>query len=156
AFASLLVVYDPARASFAEARESLASVLDAPAPAPHPGATHTIPVAYGGDHGPDLPDVARRCGLSEEEVVARHAAGAHTAFVTGFLPGFAYLGTLAPELELPRRATPRPRVPAGTVAIAGRLTGVYPCASPGGWNLIGRTSRPFFDPSADPPALVRA
>ena len=114
-----------------------------------------VPVAYGGANGPDLPEVARARGLSEADVVARHAGVEYTALFVGFLPGFAYLGLVAPELETPRRATPRARVPAGSVAMAGRLTGVYPFASPGGWSLIGRTGRLLFDPFAEEPALIR-
>ena len=154
-FASLLVVYDPARSSFAAAKAHLGELLGAPASSGGPGAVHVVPVAYGGEHGPDLKDVAERRGLSEADVIARHSAAEYTAFFVGFLPGFAYLGQLGPELEMPRRASPRPRVPAGSVAVAGRLTGVYPFASPGGWHLIGRTARRFFDPFAEPPALVR-
>src|SRR5262249_4689397 len=85
---------------------------------------------------------------------ARHAAGEYTALLVGFLPGFAYLGELDAALDTPRRATPRPRVPAGSVAVAGRQTGVYPFASPGGWHLIGRTSEILFDPTAARPALI--
>lgn len=155
ALASLLVVYDPARAAFAEARESVERALAARTAPPPSGNRHVIPVAYGGDDGPDLPDVARRCGLAESDVVARHTGAEYTALCSGFLPGFAYLGTLARELELPRRDSPRARVPAGSVAVAGRLTGVYPNASPGGWNLIGRTGQVLFDPLAPSPALIQ-
>jgi len=156
AYASLLCVYDPARASFADARRALERLLDVPAAAPRPGSRHVVPVRYGGENGPDLADVARARGLSEREVIQRHTAAEYTALFVGFLPGYAYLGMLAPELEMPRRAAPRARVPAGSVAVAGRLTGVYPFASPGGWNLIGRTERVFFDPFASEPALVQA
>jgi len=147
-FASLLVVFEPERTSFADARDALERLLHTPPAAAPPIRIHAIPVVYGGDEGPDLAEVARRCNLTQDEVVSRHAAGEYTAFFLGFLPGFAYLGTVAPELEMPRRSSPRPRVPARTVAIAGRLTGVYPYASPGGWNLIGRTRRAMFDPFA--------
>ena len=155
AYASLLCVYDPARTSFADARAALEQRLDAPAATPRPGSKHVVPVRYGGENGPDLGEVARARGLSEREVIQRHTATTYTALFVGFLPGFAYLGTVAAELETPRRAAPRPRVPAGSVAMAGRLTGVYPFASPGGWNLIGRTERVFFDPFGAEPALVQ-
>jgi KipI family sensor histidine kinase inhibitor len=155
AFASLLAVYDPARCSFADARAHLDDLRDGAASAPPARALHVLPTAYGGAHGPDLAEVARRCRLSEAEVIARHCAAEYTAFFVGFLPGFAYLGPVAPELEMPRRASPRARVPAGSVAVAGPLTGVYPFASPGGWNLIGRTARVLFDPLAETPALIR-
>jgi antagonist of KipI len=155
ALASLLVVYDPTRAAFAEAREALERALSARTAPPPAGARHVIPVAYGGDDGPDLADVARRCSLAESDVVARHTAAEYTALFSGFLPGFAYLGTLSRELEMPRRDSPRPRVPAGSVAVAGPFTGVYPFASPGGWNLIGRTGQVLFDPLAPRPALIQ-
>jgi KipI family sensor histidine kinase inhibitor len=150
-YRSLLVRFDP------PAREEAAArllELTASEPSPAAGRLHEIEVRYGGDEGPDLPAVARECRLSEAEVVARHSGREYVAFMLGFLPGFAYLGLLPPELATPRRATPRVRVPAGAVAIAGRQTGVYPFASPGGWNLIGRCSRRLFDPGARPPALI--
>ncbi|MEJ8848913.1 5-oxoprolinase subunit PxpB [Variovorax rhizosphaerae] len=114
-----------------------------------------IPVAYGGDEGPDLGDVAAHTGLSPEEVVRRHCAGEYVVYLLGFLPGFAFMGGLAPELAAPRRAEPRTTVPARSVGIGGEQTGIYPVASPGGWNLIGRTSLEMFDPSAAEPTLLR-
>lgn len=150
---ALLVVYEPRAVGFGEladelSRRALAAPVDA-----EPGATHVIPVSYD---GADLDDVARACRLGRDDVVALHAGREYTALMLGFLPGFAYLGLLALELALPRRATPRPRVPAGSVAIAGRQTGIYPALSPGGWHLVGRTSARLFHPQRNPPALVRA
>ncbi|HET8648267.1 MAG TPA: 5-oxoprolinase subunit PxpB, partial [Vicinamibacteria bacterium] len=150
-YRSLLVVFDPQARQEAAARLAEMPVGDAAA---DPGAVHEVEVAYGGAHGPDLEAVARHCGLTPQEVVAGHAGREYFAFMLGFLPGFAYLGLLPPELETPRRATPRTRVPAGSVAVAGAQTGVYPFASPGGWNLIGRTAARLFDPGADPPARI--
>lgn len=115
-----------------------------------------IPVWYGGIHGPDLADLAARAGLTEAEVIARHSAAIYTVDLLGFLPGFAYLGGLDPALHCPRRATPRPRVPAGSVAIGGDRTAVYPFASPGGWQLIGRTALTLFDADREPPAVLAA
>lgn len=112
---------------------------------------HVIPVRYD---GADLEDVARRTGLSIDEVVARHSGRPYTVYFLGFVPGFAYLGDLDPALVLPRRPEPRPRVPAGAVAIAGAQTAVYPYAIPGGWHLIGRTTAELFDPMRDPPATL--
>ncbi len=155
AYASVLVCYDPARTSFTEVVSAVrerASAAEARVGAP---SRHVFATAYGGAAGPDLAEVARRAGLSEADVVRRHTEGEYTAFFVGFLPGFAYLGPLPAALDTPRRATPRPRVPAGAVAIAGRQTGVYPFASPGGWNLVGRTAARLFSPGEDPPALVR-
>jgi KipI family sensor histidine kinase inhibitor len=114
---------------------------------------HEIPVRYDGI---DLPDVARRTGLTTHEVIARHTARTYTVNCLGFVPGFGYLGALDPTLALPRRDEPRRRVPAGSVAIAGSQTAVYPLETPGGWHLIGRTSVVMFDVTADPPALLVA
>ena len=119
-----------------------------------PGSLHVVPVSYGGADGPDLADVAARTGLSEAEVVRLHSDAEYTVLVLGFMPGFPYLGILPVELDLPRRATPRVRVPAGSVAITGRQTGIYPFASPGGWHLIGRTSTRTWDPATNPPTLM--
>lgn len=113
-----------------------------------------VPVVYGGKHGPDLEDVARQAGLEPREVASRHAAGLYRVYLLGFAPGFAYLGGLDPTLATPRRQTPRPRVPEGSVGIAGEQTGVYPKALPGGWQLIGRTPLQLWDPDAGEPALL--
>ncbi|VWD37222.1 5-oxoprolinase subunit PxpB [Burkholderia contaminans] len=113
-----------------------------------------IPVEYGGAAGPDLPAVAAHTGLSADEVVARHAAGAYVVFFVGFQPGFAYLGGLDAALHMPRRAAPRLEVPAGSVGIGGAQTGIYPATSPGGWQLIGRTSLVLFDPARPQPTLL--
>jgi len=140
-YRSLLVLYDPTRIRFADVRADLLARSAAAAEAPdEPGRLHRIPVVYGGDAGPDLADVARAVRLSEAEVVAAHASVEYTALMLGFRPGFAYLGTLPESLALPRLATPRARVPAGSVGIAARQTGIYPVASPGGWRLLGRTA----------------
>jgi inhibitor of KinA len=114
-----------------------------------------IPVCYGGDLGPDLEDVARAHSLTPDDVVRMHAAGDYLVYMLGFMPGFAYLGGLAPELATPRRPTPRTHVPALSVGIGGSQTGVYPLESPGGWHLIGRTPRAVFLPAANPPTLLR-
>lgn len=112
-----------------------------------------IPVRYD---GPDLSDVAARTGLSVTDVIDRHASTIYHAYMLGFVPGFAYLGDLDPALILPRRSSPRQRVAAGSVAIAGAQTAVYPLITPGGWHLIGTTDMVMFDASRDPPALLRA
>jgi KipI family sensor histidine kinase inhibitor len=112
----------------------------------------TIPVRYDGE---DLADVAKATGLSEDEVVTVHTGREYTVAFTGFAPGFGYLTGLDERLRLPRRDTPRTRVPAGAVAVAGEFTGVYPRPSPGGWHLLGSTTVPLWDPSREPPALLR-
>lgn len=114
-----------------------------------------IPVHYGGAAGPDLADVAAHTGLDAREVVRRHAAGDYVVYFLGFLPGFAFMGGLEPALATPRRAEPRTAVPAGSVGIGGEQTGIYPLASPGGWQLIGHTALPLFDPAAASPTLLR-
>ena len=118
------------------------------------GTTVEIPVAYGSTDGPDLAEVARACGCSEQEVAALHFEREYEVYFLGFQPGFAYLGDLDERLRLPRRAHPRASVPAGSVAIAERMTGIYPATSPGGWHVIGRTTMRLFDAERNPPALL--
>ncbi|MDR0182477.1 5-oxoprolinase subunit PxpB [Lysobacter arvi] len=114
-----------------------------------------IPVCYGGDYGPDLDACAAELGLTPAGLVERHAAGEYTVAMIGFAPGFPYLSGLDPALALPRLATPRARVAAGSVAIGGAQTGIYPRESPGGWRLLGRTPWTLFDPHRNPPARLR-
>ena len=160
AHASILVPFDPlaialedviglARRAMTSAEAHPVSVaVDAPAPI-----TIEIHVRYGGLDGPDLDVVADLHGLRPADVVELHTAASYHVLFLGFAPGFAYLGGLPPTLVTPRRASPRERVPAGSVGIAGEQTGVYPLAMPGGWQLIGRTDTELFDPERDPPAL---
>ena len=124
--------------------------------APAASVLHRIPVSYGGPFGPDLGDVASTAGVSEEDLISLHSAPVYRVFMLGFSPGFAYMGPVAPAIALPRRTTPRTRVPAGSVAIAGQQTGIYPSDSPGGWHLIGRTSGKPFDPDRAEPFLFKA
>ncbi|HYN70175.1 MAG TPA: 5-oxoprolinase subunit PxpB [Candidatus Eisenbacteria bacterium] len=114
-----------------------------------------IPVRYGGSDGPDLATVAELTGLTAAQVIELHAATPLRVLFLGFAPGFGYLGPLPPALLVPRRAAPRTRVPAGSVAIAGPHTAVYPVDSPGGWHLLGRTSMTLWDPLRTPPATLR-
>lgn len=114
-----------------------------------------IPVAYGGDDGPDLQQVAEHCGMTPHEVVRRHSQAQYVVYFLGFLPGFAFMGGLPPELATPRRTEPRVAVPARSVGIGGAQTGIYPLVSPGGWQLIGRTPLELFDPLAESPTLLR-
>jgi KipI family sensor histidine kinase inhibitor len=119
------------------------------------GAAVEIPVCYGGECGPDLADVSRLTGLAPEEIVAAHHGAEYTVAAVGFAPGFPYLAGLPEALRVPRRETPRLAVPAGSVAIAGGQAGIYTFASPGGWQVIGRTGAPLFDPQKSPPALLK-
>jgi len=114
-----------------------------------------IPVCYGGDFGPDLAEVAAATGLDEDEVVRLHGATTGRVFMVGFAPGHPFIGLWDERLAVPRRKTPRTRVPAGSVAIANRQSNVYPFDLPGGWNLIGRTPLRMFDPQREPQALVQ-
>jgi KipI family sensor histidine kinase inhibitor len=151
---SLLVEFDGSATDADVVRGELERRLAMPERPIATGRVRTIPVAYGGEMGPDLPDVAALTGLSEAEVVARHAAAGLRVLFGGFAPGFAYLGELPVELRVPRLDTPRTRTPAGSVAIAGAMSGVYPAALPGGWRAIGRTPITLFDPRRDPPAYL--
>jgi inhibitor of KinA len=157
AFASAAIFYDPLRLRYERASRlalELAENLDTEEVAePEP---IEIPAAYGGAYGPDLPWVAERAGLSEEEAVRLHLSVDYRVYMIGFAPGFPYLGETPPPLAARRHATPRPSVPAGSVGIAGKQTGIYPAASPGGWRLIGRVPLRLFQPSADPPSLLKA
>jgi KipI family sensor histidine kinase inhibitor len=117
--------------------------------------TLEIHVRYGGEDGPDLDEVAVAHDLRPSDVVELHAEATYTVLFLGFAPGFAYLGGLLPRLITPRRATPRPRVPAGSVGIAGEQTGIYPLAMPGGWQLIGRTDATLWDPTSSSPARLQ-
>jgi len=161
--ASVLVPFDPLLLDAAEAASTLRTLV---ATAGGPGnaavldpvaatALHEIPVAFGGADGPDLDPVAAELGIDADTVVRRLTSVPVEVLFLGFAPGFAYLGPLDDGLVVPRLATPRARVPAGSVAIAGRFAGIYPGDSPGGWRVLGRTPVRLFDPAADPPALLR-
>lgn len=139
-YASLLIVFDPLVVGHDEVERNVrlrrieANAIEA--------RTVEIPVRYD---GPDLLDVAKLCGLSEREVVERHSGAHYVVYFLGYVPGFAYLGGLPTELATPRLPSPRKRVAAGSVGIAGDQTGIYPIETPGGWRLIGRTDVKMFD-----------
>lgn len=155
AYASFAVHFDPSAVDESELTAQLRELMRSPAPARESGERRlvTIPVSYD---GPDLPLVADACGLSVAEVVARHSRAEYFVYMLGFAPGFAYLGDLDPSLRMPRRGSPRTRVPAGAVAIADSQTAVYPHDTPGGWQLIGTAGVEMFDASRDQPSLLRA
>jgi len=162
AYATLAVHYDPepwagtgVAPAQALARELRALWAGTAADAGEPPRAVTIPVRYGGEWGPDLEAVARHCGLPEAEVIRRHTGTEYRVFMLGFAPGFPYLGGLDPALATPRRATPRTRIPAGSVGIAGAQTGIYPLETPGGWQIIGRTGLELFDPALPEPCRLR-
>lgn len=114
-----------------------------------------IPVIYGGEYGPDLDEVARHTGMTPQQVVACHSSASYVVYFLGFQPGFSYMGGMPEKLATPRRAEPRLAVAAGSVGIGGRQTGIYPLATPGGWQLIGRTSLSLFNPNDMSPTLLR-
>ena len=158
AYASVLVEFDPRLHSHAEIESLVRRRTDdrfLSSVSVSPPRLVEIPVHYGGLYGPDLADVARHAGLSPERVVEIHSSAAYLVHFLGFSPGFPYLGGLPPALATPRLEVPRKLVPAGSVAIGGRQTGVYPMASPGGWRIIGRTPLRLFEPGADPPVLLQ-
>ncbi len=155
AFGNIAVFFEPGMPPPpADALTALvAKAAAAPAAVTPPGLVE-IPVVYGGDSGPDLLAVAAAAGLTPTAAVELHAGAAYFVRAIGFAPGFPYLGGLPPALARPRRATPRVRVPSGSVGIGGEQTGIYPQASPGGWNLIGRSPARLFDPRLTPPARL--
>jgi KipI family sensor histidine kinase inhibitor len=150
-YRTVLVVADPAKAGALDDLAARLPELELPPAEAVAGETVEIPVSYDGE---DLPEVASLTGLEAEEVVRRHTAPEYTVAFLGFSPGFPYLVGLDPALEVPRRDTPRTSIPAGSVGLAGNQTGIYPTASPGGWQLIGRTEVTLFDPTRDPPTLL--
>ena len=155
-YRSLLVQYDLELSSVADMAVFLndmiaRSAVSTDAHDNTPRRIYELPVAYGGEHGEDLDDVADHAGITPDEVVAIHSGTDYRVYMLGFAPGFPYLGGMDERIATPRLASPRVRVPAGSVGIAETQTGVYPMASPGGWRLIGNTPVSLFDPSADPP-----
>jgi inhibitor of KinA len=135
----------------AQVRARLGQPLDTRQVGPR---TVAVPICYGGDYGPDLAHVAQRCGLGTERVIALHLGSAHRVYMLGFAPGFPFIGGLDPALAMPRRDSPRTRIPPGSVAIAREQTCIYPLDTPGGWNIIGRTPLRLFEALAEPPCLL--
>lgn len=148
---NLTLTFDPLLTDPDTLQAAVRTLWSKPARARQLGRVVEIPVRYD---GPDLADVAAHGRLSADEVVRRHTAAEYVVYFIGFQPGFAYLGGLDEALHTPRRAEPRTAVPAGSVGIGGAQTGIYPLATPGGWQLIGRTALALFDPHAEPPTLL--
>ena len=156
-YRSLLVYFEPLQIRASELRETICRLH-------HSATVHElpkrklvkIPVAYGGEFGPDLDIVARHNNLRAEEVIRIHSSARYLIYMLGFMPGFPYLGGLPPEIATPRKTTPRLKIPAGSVGIAGNQTGIYPTESPAGWQIVGRTPLKLFEPSREPPALLQA
>jgi KipI family sensor histidine kinase inhibitor len=163
AYASLLLRFDPqawhdgqAGTPHQQLQMAVGKALEMAGTDVRASREQLIPVCYGGQGGPDLDDVARHAGIDIEGVIARHTAADYSVAMIGFAPGFPYLLGLDPVLAMPRRHDPRQRVPAGSVAIGGEQTGIYPAQLPGGWQLIGRTPLRLFDTTAAPPSRLAA
>jgi KipI family sensor histidine kinase inhibitor len=157
AYASVCVRYEIASTDFAQMASRLRSIVDSVKTVSKDETDEAmdIPVCYGGEFGSDLDAVAAHASISAEEVIGRHTAASYEVAMLGFMPGFPYLRGLDATLYTPRLASPRTRVPAGSVAIGGAQTGIYPRESPGGWHIVGRTPLVLFDSERDIPALLR-
>lgn len=157
-FSSLLIRFDPLVISSAKLVETFRRLHTTQGAGTEiSGRLVKIPVIYGGEGGPDLENVAKLAEMTPADVVSIHSAEMYRVYFVGFTGGFPYLGGLNPKLsKVPRLATPKPKIPAGSVALAGGQTGIYPLSTPGGWHVLGHTKVPLFDPSQDPPALLRA
>jgi KipI family sensor histidine kinase inhibitor len=154
AYATLLVQYDPLLISYTQVREFLREKIAQVGEAANRKPRRVeVPVRYGGEDGIDLEDVAHQLHLQISDVIRIHSEKMYTVYMMGFRPGYPYMGKLDDALVMPRLDTPRTRVPAGTVAIAGSQTGIYSIASPGGWRLIGWTPLQLFDPRSATPFL---
>ena len=152
AYASLLCHYDPDVTDAARLEASIRRLEGQVDPSIPIGPIVDVPTRYD---GPDLADVAFKTNLTPADVIEAHAGREYLVYCVGFAPGFTYCGALPDQLAVPRLASPRLRVSAGSIGIAGRQTGIYAVESPGGWNLIGRTTLQLFDPTADPPARFK-
>ena len=152
-YTSVLIELDPLKLSPQQACQRLTNIdafLSTPSDLARPGQRFDIPVYYASEVGPDLPEVCSRTGLTQAQLIKRHSAVDYRVFAIGFAPGFCFLGPLDQQLQLPRRASPRSQVAAGSVAIAEQQTAVYPLATPGGWHLIGRTAQDMLSLCSDP------
>jgi len=156
AYASLAIHADPEQLHEEALTAAIRHLADTSRPSDAERLSHEIPVCYEPSFALDLDAVCAATGCTAAEVIARHADVHYRVFMIGFLPGFPYMGMVPASIAVPRRATPRPVVPAGSVGIAGRQTGIYPVDSPGGWQIVGRTPVRLFDPLSGRPPLVRA
>jgi inhibitor of KinA len=157
AYATLGVCYDPIMKSFHQLERELSNrITQLNETALPPSRIIEIPVVYGGEYGPDLVEVARYHSLCESDVVEIHSQAEYLVYMIGFVPGFPYMGGMSERIATPRRQSPRVKIPAGSVGIAGSQTGIYPLETPGGWQLIGRTPVTLFDPTQNPPTRLRA
>jgi inhibitor of KinA len=157
AFTTVAIYYDPVRTSESELTSSISELVNRlDLSRDPPSRVVEIPVCYGGEFGSDLEFVAGNAKLTPRQVVEIHAAADYLVHMIGFAPGFPYLGGMSAKIAAPRRSSPRLKIPAGSVGIAGDQTGIYPLETPGGWQIIGRTPLALFRPQQDPPALLQA
>jgi KipI family sensor histidine kinase inhibitor len=155
-YCSVTVYFDPLSMDASWLADEIRGLAaEVPESADVDGALIDVPVCYGGEYGPDLPDVAAFARTTEEEVISLHSAVTYRVYVVGFVPGFPYMAAVDPRIALPRRSAPRARVPEGSVAIAAGQTGIYPSETPGGWHLIGRTRVKPYDASRAEPFLFK-
>jgi inhibitor of KinA len=154
AFGSLMVHYDPLVLPMSKLTAHVAQLTQGLEAAEAAGRHWRLPACYDASIAPDLADVAARTGLSPAQVIERHSAVTYHVYTLGFQPGFAYLGDVPPELVLPRREIPRPKIPAGSLAIAAKMTAIYPLECPAGWHLIGRSPAPMWEPPPKARALL--
>lgn len=152
---NVTIIFNPLLVDIHQLTDQLKTAWEEADPSQLSGRKIEIPVTYGGEYGPDLADVARSTGLPAADVIKRHTSVEYVVYFIGFQPGFPYLGGLDPQLYTPRRSEPRLVVPAGSVGIGGSQTGIYPAASPGGWQLIGHSDLHLFEPKSDSPTLLQ-
>lgn len=155
-FRSVAVYFDPLKTDVEALVGRLNESVNVEPPPRPPAPPVRIPVCYGGSFGPDLAEVAAYADITESAVIELHAQSTYRVFMLGFLPGFAYMGSVDRRIAAPRRSSPRVRIAAGSVGIAGEQTGIYPTDSPGGWQLIGRTPVKPFDVRRAAPFLFAA
>lgn len=156
-YRSLLIRYDPSAITYNQLTSRIKAIAEKlhDRPAKVKGEKVIVPVVYGGEYGPDLAYVAKYHNISEEQVIALHSKKEYRVYMIGFVAGFPYMGEVSEEIVTPRLEKPRIKVPAGSVGIAEKQTGIYPCEAPGGWRIIGRTPLKLFDPQEQPPALLK-
>ncbi len=154
-YRSLTIIFEPALLTAAKLKDRIMPLIEHLQEQPVcPGRTWRLPVCYEAEYGIDLKQLAPAKGMSVSKIIELHASRTYTVYMIGFLPGFPFMGDLDKALQVPRLKEPRTRVPAGSVAIAGQQTAIYPWESPGGWHIIGRCPIPLFDPQDHHPALL--
>ena len=157
AYCSLTIGFDPNLVGYAQLKQIVRKLCDKTVdPKAVKGRLISIPVCYEEPYALDLKEISNQTGLKKKEIIDLHTSNQYQVFMLGFLPGFPYLGVLPEILHLPRKKTPRLKIPEGSVGIAGLQTGIYPASSPGGWNILGNTPLPIFDASTEDPFLLRA